>query len=104
VAVELVEIISTEQVAVAVELVELDRMQLIQHFKTDVEHLDIQVALVMVLELQVEDTDLTTAGHHGLVVVVVEDKECTVSQVAVAEAEEQAVEDLQAEAQEDHRQ
>jgi hypothetical protein len=101
---EQVEIISTEQVAVVEELAELDKMQLIQHFKMVVEHLETQVALDLVLEHLVEDTVQITAGHHGLVAVVVADKECTVSQVAVAVVEELAEEDHQVVAQVAHRQ
>ena len=64
---EQAEIISTEQVAEAVDQAVLDKMQSIQPFKMDVADQDTQAALDLVTDLQVEDMEQTTAGHHGLV-------------------------------------
>jgi hypothetical protein len=101
---EQVEITSTEQVAVAEELAELDKMQLIQHFKMVVEQLVIQVALDLVLDHLVEDTVQITAGHHGLAAVVVADKAYMELQVVAVAVAVQVVEDHQVAVQVAHRQ
>jgi hypothetical protein len=63
----LVEIGSTEQQAVAEALVELDKMLLIQPYKTELEVQDTLEDLVLVTAHQVAELEQTTAGHHGLV-------------------------------------
>jgi hypothetical protein len=79
-------------------------MQDVQQLKMELDHLLVKEDLVGALELQVVDAVHHIAGLHGLELVVEAEMVCMELQ-AVAEAEDQQVEeDLVAVAQEDHRQ